>query len=286
MSCALPVRKQMSAAQSGIIRYKENEVHCLRIGRGKKLLIAFHGFGNDASIFIPLGEALAKEYTTVAIDLPGHGQTRWKDAFFEKSGLMAIVQGIRNEFGVGKFSLAGYSLGGRAALCVAELQASWIDKMVLLAPDGLEKNFWYSFATRNPAGKILFRSMMKQPEKWLRRVDILRRYKLIDESRFRFARTQLSDEKVRHRLSYVWPVTSRLIVGLPIVRFNLKKQKTELHLFMGRHDRIFPPAQGERFVRGLKNARLHVLESGHQLLTPALLPEVAAVFQTPEPGQP
>src|SRR6218665_4013843 len=153
--------------QSGILKYKDNEIHCLRMGEGSKLLIAFHGFGNEAQLFIPLASALATEYTTVSIDLPGHGLTRWQDPYFGKKDLMAIIQGIKNDFAVEKFSLLGFSLGGRICLNIAEQQPNGIVRLVLLAPDGLEKNFWYHVATRNVFGKMIFRKMMKQPEQWL-----------------------------------------------------------------------------------------------------------------------
>lgn len=260
--------------QPGILKYNNNEVHCLRMGKGSKLLIAFHGFGNDAAIFKPLAALLQDEYTLVSIDLPGHGLTRWTDRYFRKKDLMAIVQGIKNDFGADKFSLIGYSLGGRVCLNIAEQQPNWIDKLVLLAADGLEKNFWYQVATRNPIGKVIFRNMMQQPEQWLNRVDFLRRYKIIDESRFKFARVNLTDKNVRHQLSYVWPVTSKLMVNIAAVKWNLNKYKIETHVFMGKHDRIFPPIQGERFIRNLKQARLTILDTGHNLLEPSLLPEI------------
>jgi pimeloyl-ACP methyl ester carboxylesterase len=264
--------------QSGILKYKDNEIHCLRMGSGSKLLLTFHGFGNEAHLFIPLGAALAKEYTTVSIDLPGHGKTVWKQKYFGKKDLMAIVQGIKNDHKVEQFSLLGFSLGGRVCLNIVELQPTWIDKLVLLASDGLEKNFWYNMATRNLLGKVIFKQMMAQPEQWLNRVDFLRKYKIIDESRFKFARTNLTNESVRHQLNYVWPVTSRLIVNPTIVKWNLNKYKIETHVFMGKHDRIFPPKQGERFVKNLKTAHLHILDAGHQLLTAAVLPEIVKVM--------
>ena len=264
--------------QPGVLKYNNNEVHCLRMGAGSKLLIAFHGFGNDAAIFVPLAEQLQDTYTIVAIDLPGHGNTRWSDTYFRKKDLMAMVQGIKNDFGVEKLSLLGYSLGGRVCLNIIEQQPNWVDKLVLLAADGLEKNFWYQMATRNPIGKTIFRSMMRQPEQWLSRVDFLRKYKIIDESRFKFARINLTDEKVRHQLSYVWPVTSRLMVNIAAVKWNLNKHKIDTHVYMGRHDRIFPPVQGERFIKNLKTAHLHLLDTGHNLLETAMLPLIQKAF--------
>jgi pimeloyl-ACP methyl ester carboxylesterase len=267
------------ALQSGILKYKENEVHCLRLGKGPKLLIAFHGFGNDADIYIPLAAALSEEYTVVSIDLPGHGKTKWKSKHFLKKDLMAIIQGVKNDFNADKITLAGYSLGGRICLNIIEQQPNWIEKAVLLASDGLQKNIWYSIATRNLFGKMVFRKMMDNPEQWLNRVDWLRKYKIIDESRFKFAKLNLTHEGVRHQLSYVWPVTSKLVTNTALVKWNINKHKIDTHVFMGRHDRIFPPVQGERFIRNLKTAQLHVLDTGHNFLTEEVLPEIVAVFK-------
>lgn len=263
---------------SGFIKYEDNEVHCLRMGSGPKLLIAFHGFNNDAAIFLPLARLLQEEYTVVAIDLPGHGQTRWTATYMDQKALMAIVQGIKNNFGVEKFSLAGFSLGGRVCLNILELQPNWIDKMVLLAADGLQKNFWYNLATRNPAGKIIFRKIIANPERWIGKMAWLRKYNLVDESRFKFAKTKLTDDNVRHQLSYVWPVMSRLVPNITLVKWNVNKYKVTTFVVMGKHDRIFPPVQGQRFIKNLKHAHLHILDTGHNLLKEELLPQIAAML--------
>ena len=263
---------------SGIIRYKENEIHVLKMGNGPKLLVTLHGFGNTAAIFKPIASAFSEKYTTVSIDLPGHGLTKWNHAYFEKGDLMAIIQGIKTEFGVAQFTLMGFSLGGRVSLNIADLQPDWIDKLILLAPDGLEKNFWYNAATRNPLGKIIFKKMMNNPDRWIKRVEKLRQWNLIDASRFKFAKANLTDEKIRHQLSYVWPVTSKLVVNTTLVKWHLKKYKVETHLFMGTHDRIFPPKQGEHFIKGLKTATLHVLDEGHNLINQTLIKELSAIL--------
>lgn len=248
------------------------------MGTGSKLIIALHGFGNTANIFEPIATAFQDAYTLVSIDLPGHGATKWDRTYFEKNDLMAIIQGIKQEFKAEQFTLMGFSLGGRLCLNIADLQPNWIDKLILLAPDGLEKNFWYHAATRNPLGKIIFKKMMRNPEAWLRHVERLRNWKLIDASRFKFAKANLTDEKIRHQLSYVWPVTSKLVINTQLVKWHLKKHKVETHIFMGTHDRIFPPQQGERFIKGLKTATLHVLNEGHNLINETLIKELKAIL--------
>jgi len=274
----LSVYKATMEMQSGIIGYEGSKVHILRMGHGPKLMIALHGFGNTAAIFKPIAAAFLADYTVVAIDLPGHGGTEWNSTYFLKKDLMALVQGIRNDFGTEKFTLMGFSLGGRLCLSIAELQPNWIDKLLLLAPDGLQKNFWYHMATRNLVGKRIFRQIMQDPAPWLRRVALLRRWNLIDASRFKFAQANLTDEHIRHRLSYVWPVTSKLIINPQFVKWHLRKYKVETHLFMGKHDRIFPPKQGERFIKGLKLAHLHVLNEGHNLVNEKLVTALKEVL--------
>jgi pimeloyl-ACP methyl ester carboxylesterase len=269
---------------SGFIKYEQNEVHCLRMGTGKKLMIAFHGFNNDASVFLPLADRLQAEYTVVAIDLPGHGKTKWAATYMERKALMAIIQGIKNNFGVEKFSLAGFSLGGRVCLTIMELQPNWVDKAVLLASDGLQKNFWYNLATRNPVGKSVFKKVIADPERWIGKMAWLRKYNLVDESRFKFAKTKLTDDAVRHQLSYVWPVMSRLIPNITTVKWNINKYKVETFVVMGKHDRIFPPIQGERFIKNLKHAYLHILDTGHNLIKEEYQDQIAALFLNETPS--
>jgi pimeloyl-ACP methyl ester carboxylesterase len=248
------------------------------MGNGPKLLITLHGFGNTASIFEPIATAFSDDYTTVSIDLPGHGLTKWKNTYFEKKDLMAIIESIKTEFKVEQFTLMGFSLGGRLSLNITDLQPNWIDKLILLAPDGLEKHFWYHAATRNPLGKFIFKKMMQNPDAWIKPVEKLRKWNIIDASRFKFIKANLTDEKIRHQLSYVWPVTSRLVVNIQLVKWNIKKYKVETHLFMGSHDRIFPPLQGERFIKGLKTATLHVLNEGHNLINGRLVSELKDIL--------
>jgi len=249
--------------RKGIIRYEGQELHCLKAGNGSRLLLAFHGFHNNAAIFLPLADLLGDRYTLIALDLPGHGNTRWSLPFFEKKDLMALVQGFRQDKHTDKISLIGYSLGGRVCLNIIEQQPDWIEEVFLLASDGLENNIWYSLATQNFWGKRIFRYMCRNPEAVLRKFEWLRKLKLVDESRYKFARTKLTDDGVRALLAYVWPVMSHLIPDRIKVKNCLNRYGIRLHLFSGKYDRIFPPDRSKRFINGLKNAHMHIIDTGH-----------------------
>jgi len=77
--------------ESIYIDHPKGKVHALRFGKGPGLLIALHGFGDRARMFAVLAEALSAEYTTIAIDLPFHGQTEWREKTFTKADLLEIV---------------------------------------------------------------------------------------------------------------------------------------------------------------------------------------------------
>lgn len=264
--------------QSGYIHYKDNSIHCVRAGKGSRLLLAFHGFGSDMSMFVPLVEKLKDIYTVIAIDLPFHGKTQWNDRHFDIAALMSIVQGFKNDMGVERFSLIGYSIGGRICLNILERQPGWTAEVFLLASDGLKKDIVFQFATRNIIGNKIFNAVSERPQRFLAIADRLNQWKLLSNTRHRFVHNILDDEEQRKKGQQVWNVTSRLIPHKPIIHYNAKKYGVPLHLVMGRHDRLFPPELGEQFIRGLKNADLQVLPAGHNFTDAATMLQVADII--------
>ena len=65
------------SATSHFIRSGDQNLHYLQYGNGPRLLLAFHGYGHDATSFEVLIPFLQERYTILCIDLPHHGQTDW-----------------------------------------------------------------------------------------------------------------------------------------------------------------------------------------------------------------
>ena len=257
---------QQTEIISGTLSYGNNKINCLRIGKGKKLIIAFHGFGDSAELFVVFKPYLHEDYTIVSIDLPGHGLSQWQDKYMLPEALMALVQGIKNDFAVEQFSLMGFSLGARVALNIVGLQPTWVDRLVLLAPDGLKNNFWYYFSTRNLLGRAVFQQVLNRPQPWIKWFHTMRNLNLIDESRFKFVSSKLMNHSVNEQVAYVWPVMSRLKPNPSVVKHNIKKYKIPVHIYMGIFDRIINYRIGEKFIKGLETAQLSILKSGHNVV--------------------
>ena len=151
-----------------VLSYKNSKVSYYCFGSGSKQVVCFHGYGEEATLYAFLEKYADNQFTFYAIDLPFHGQTNWNDGLnFSHTDLQQIVRAIlaqANEQRLtrnGKLTLMGFSLGGRIALSLYQSQPETVEKIILLAPDGLIVNFWYWLSTQTWAGNKLFAFSMK-----------------------------------------------------------------------------------------------------------------------------
>src|SRR5688572_6747511 len=176
-----------------MLTYKNSQVSYYRFGAGPRLVICFHGYAEEARLYSFLENHAADQFTFYSIDLPFHGKTKWNEGLnFSHTDLQQIVRIIlleangqhktRNE----KLILLGFSLGGRIALSFYQAQPENIEKIILLAPDGLIVNFWYWLATQTRAGNKLFSFSMKYPGWFFTFLKALNKLGLVNASVFKF----------------------------------------------------------------------------------------------------
>ena len=107
-------------------------LHATREGQGPPLVL-LHGFTGSTESWGRVREALADRYTTVAVDLPGHGRST-SPADPGRYALSRFVEDlgrVLDALGLERSSLLGYSLGGRAALRYALDLPDRVDALVL-----------------------------------------------------------------------------------------------------------------------------------------------------------
>ncbi len=90
-------------------------------------LILLHGFTQTGRSWQPVLHALAARYRAVAPDLPGHGEfaARRPASFAACDAYLRALAGDR-------FTLAGYSMGGRVALHAALSLGERVERVVLV----------------------------------------------------------------------------------------------------------------------------------------------------------
>lgn len=262
--------------ESRYISVGTEKLHYIKAGSGNSLLLAFHGYANDATIFSPLEEYLNKDFTIISFDLPHHGNTIWGASHLTKQDLVQIVRALKKEYNVEKVSLIGYSLGGRICFTILELMPESVDRITLLATDGLAINFYYYFFTRTFFGKKIFRHMLTKPAPYFKFLDWLKRCNAVNTSTHKFVTQSLSSEANRNFLLSVWPSLSDLIPDPGTLKNIITKYHIPVTIFMGAHDKIMPPELAQKFKTGLDTVQLFIVDKGHRIFDTDTAPRIAS----------
>jgi pimeloyl-[acyl-carrier protein] methyl ester esterase len=88
-----------------------------RSGTGPPLVL-WHGWGLNLRIFDELRAALAADFEVIAVDLPGHGASKWPAGMDGEAQLSALLETVPSGA-----ALLGWSLGGQFALRASAYQA-------------------------------------------------------------------------------------------------------------------------------------------------------------------
>ena len=252
--------------------YGDSTINYLQFGVGPRVVLCFHGYGEKADSYSFFEKYVSNDFTFISIDLPFHGKTTWlpgKD--FHLKDLTGIINNILAENNLSKtglsFTVIGFSLGGRVALCLYQSMPQQIEKIILLAPDGLKINFWYWLSTQTWAGNKLFLFTMKHPAWFFRVLKLVNLLGLVNVSVFKFVNYYIGDKEFRRLLYLRWTSLRKLKPGIKQIKRLIPIHKTEVKLVYGKFDRIILPARGIKFKKGIEDfTSLTVIHSGHQVL--------------------
>jgi pimeloyl-ACP methyl ester carboxylesterase len=237
-------------------------------GSGPKILFCFHGFGESGEHFAFLAPALKNEFTVFCLDMPHHGKTNWQDGVegFAVTELWRMMQTLLpNEHS--RFSLLGYSMGGRVAMQLLQTIPNRIEQLVLIAPDGLIMNFWYWLGTQTWGGNRILKYTMQKPGWFLRVLQLGRRLNIVNSSILRFVDAFLQEENVRLRLYRIWTTMRQFKPAIPLVKRAIAEHQIAVSVFAGQHDKIILAPTVKSFCDALgSNGQFTQIDAGHLLL--------------------
>src|SRR6185312_5504156 len=215
--------------------YKKALLHFSKYGRGDKVLLCFHGYGQSNKDFNILQEALKDKYTVYTFDLFYHGESFWheKEKPLSKEFWYELVNAFLNTHHVQYFSVAGFSMGGKFTLPIVKYFSDRIEKIILIAPDGVTLNFWYKLATGFSFTRALLRTIVVKPNLYLNLIKLFSIVKLVPSSTVKFANSQMITRQQRRRVYYSWVVFRMLKVNIKEIARLINSSNIPLIIFLG-----------------------------------------------------
>lgn len=262
---------------SQFFRYQNTQLAYRQLGTGSRVALAFHGFGQTGVVYVPLAAAVGDVYTIYAIDLFLHGGSKRDDTGYllEKEWCGCITAFLADQQ-IDRFSLIGYSLGGRFALTLAACMANRIDRLILMAPDGIRFSRWYGLATQSATGRAVFQYAMRHLPVLHRVGRGLVGLGLLRPSLLRFAEVSLATPDQRQLVYDAWTLFRQVKPDLKRIADELARYAVPVHLIVGIYDQIVPASYLFPLIRLLDRYTLTQLPTGHN----RLIDKSAAVLTT------
>lgn len=234
-------------------------LHVAEAGSGPALLL-IHGLTASHAVWQPTIAEFAADWRVIAPDLPGHGDSDKPDAPYTIDFFAGVARSLLRELDVHEAVVAGSSLGGQVALELAAWYPAFTRALVLAAPA-----VGYSAAMR-PVGQAL-QLVSAGPKLLHARLTRAVQQSFHDRSRIgHVTRRRILEERLA---ADDFPAFARAVAKslggvLTAEPQPLDRVTQPVLLLWGREDRLVPVRRGDRLLRRLPHARLHVIERcGH-----------------------
>jgi 3-oxoadipate enol-lactonase len=97
---------------------------------GAPPMVLLHALGESRQDWPGIAERLAEDFLVITVDLRGHGDSDWPDAY--SCRLMADdVAGLLDRLGLTAVTVLGHSLGGVVAYLLAERRPDLVERLVI-----------------------------------------------------------------------------------------------------------------------------------------------------------
>lgn len=259
------------------LTYKNFTLSYQTFGNGKEYLLAFHGYGKEASSLQILTQYVGEKYTIVSIDVFFHGGSEWKETNAPtqtdwKNIITLLLEAIGNPQ---QFSVFGYSIGGQVATFTAWLFGPRINTLWLMAATGIGSDGFYYIAVNTAIGNQLFKTFVSSPKLITRPLHWLVALRILPKNLEPFVTRKIDTPEKRQQLYQRWQVLKNFGVYTNKLKQQLNKHNTRVVLVYGKEDAVVKHKTGVAFAKGLKNAKLLLPQIGHHLFTDDVLKETA-----------
>ncbi|MEX0810582.1 MAG: alpha/beta hydrolase [Chitinophagales bacterium] len=256
-----------------------NSWHYYKFGYGSKGLLAFHGYGQTGKMFEPLLPALESTYTIYAFDFIAHGKTEWNsksactDADWAK-----MVDDFAKEQGLESISLMGFSMGGKMVLHGLTKIQTPIERIFLIAMDGVKLNKINHPALNKPRIKKIVRAMLYNAKPLLKILPLFKKIGLLNTQQIEFMHYYLASERRRKRSFMTWKSMLYFWQPLDEVIEFIENHKIKTHILFGRRDKILSPKLAKQLNKLIPGSTLNWADGGHFIVDESLNPIIQHIL--------
>jgi pimeloyl-ACP methyl ester carboxylesterase len=239
-------------------------------GGERPVLLLVHGLGGSSATWRVVLPALARRYTVLAPDLPGHGESDKPRQDYSLGAYANVLRDLMIALGVEQATVVGQSLGGGVAMQLAYQHPQRCERLVLVSSGGLGSEVsWILRALSLPGVEylmpVLFPSLVRDAGNALSRR--LRSLGLRAPHLEEEWRTYVSLTEPGNRHSFVRTLRSVVDPSGQVVsahdRLYLASRLPTLILW-GRRDRMIPVEHAAVAHEAIPGSRLVIFEdSGH-----------------------
>lgn len=258
------------------IKYKASIVSYQVFGSGNELLLAFPGYGKDAASLSILGDTFGNRFKVISIDVFYHGLSTWEESQLPNADdWKQIVTAILAENGnPQKFSVFGYSIGGRVATFTAFHFAERVNLLWLAAATGIGNEGFYTFAVGTSLGNFMFSRFVNRP------TPIFAFAKLLGSTLQGFIMRKIDTFEKRNLLYKRWRVLKNFSCSKNQLQQRLNANGCRVVLLYGKKDVVVNYKAAIAFAQKLNHPILLLPDAGHHLLDNTTLERIKgeAVF--------
>ena len=255
--------------ESQYIEIDRNKIHIRKMGEGFPLLL-IHGSFSSLHTWAGWQEHMANEFTTISIDLPGHGLTGTNptgryDTDYNASLLWKLIDKLNYD----SIAIAGNSMGGQVAYKMAIQNPDRVKKLILLNSSGAsakadtanfkDQNKFSVFSLINHP--IFSKLMTSITPKFLFEMSLEQVY--YDKSKIKEEKIQLYYDLMLHEGNRE-ATLKRFKQRAPSEFDQLRNLKAPTLILWGEHDSWIPVSHAHRFDSIIPNSSLIIYDdAGH-----------------------
>ena len=245
-------------------------------GKGKETTILLHGLGGTKEHWQRNLQGLGQQYRVLAPDLPGYGESKLSAVpgenllhYFSKA-----VLALMDSLSIDKAHIVGHSMGGQLALLLALEHPQRVNRLILVAPAGIE-----TFSPQEAAGLKAYAAStfpQKQSEAQIRQAWTLNFHKMpVEVEPLIQKRVQLNSTDYFTTYAKVLEGGVAGMLDAPVAH-RLGEVKAPALILFGTEDKLIPNRYlhpnvttelvAKQAQEGISNSQLVLLpEAGHLL---------------------